>query len=79
MFAGVYRLERPQIYLDINDISDLHRVENDANGLILGGNVTLSVVKTTFKKLSKNNGFQHLQFMANHVDLIASVAVRNVS
>ncbi|KAK0168931.1 hypothetical protein PV327_002687 [Microctonus hyperodae] len=75
---GVYRLERPQIYVDINDISDLHRVENDANGLILGGNVTLSVVKTTFKKLSKNNGFQHLQYMANHVDLIASVAVRNI-
>lgn len=77
--AGVYRLEKPQIYLDLNDVTDLHRVEKNDKSLTFGGNCTLTVAKNTFKKYSKDPGFQHLQHMANHVDVIASVAIRNVS
>ncbi|XP_008544021.1 uncharacterized protein LOC103568824 isoform X1 [Microplitis demolitor] len=75
---GVYRLEKPQIYLDLNDVTDLHRVEKNDKSLTFGGNCTLTVAKNTFKKYSKDPGFQHLQHMANHVDVIASVAIRNI-
>ncbi|XP_034939273.1 xanthine dehydrogenase 1-like [Chelonus insularis] len=75
---GVYRSEQVQIYIDVNDITDLHRVEKDDKNLTFGGNVTLSVAKHTLKKYSKEPGFQHLQYMANHIDLIANVPVRNI-
>ncbi|XP_011302811.1 indole-3-acetaldehyde oxidase-like [Fopius arisanus] len=74
---GVYRLEKPEIYIDLNDISDLRRVEKTAENLIFGGNVTLSTVKNTFIEFCEESGFHHLRQMADHVDLIASVPVRN--
>ncbi|XP_015110495.1 indole-3-acetaldehyde oxidase [Diachasma alloeum] len=75
---GVYRLQKPQIYIDLNDVVDLRRVEKAADSLILGGNVTLSTVKNTFIQFCEDPGFHHLRQMADHVDLIASVSVRNV-
>lgn len=33
----------------------------------------------TFEKYSKEPGFKYLQHLAKHIDLIASVPVRNVS
>ncbi|XP_015110494.1 xanthine dehydrogenase [Diachasma alloeum] len=75
---GVYRLEKPQLYIDLNDISDLRRVEKTADSLILGGNVSLTVIKNSFIKYSGDTGFSHLRQMADHVDLIASVPVRNI-
>ncbi|XP_063993360.1 uncharacterized protein LOC135171019 [Diachasmimorpha longicaudata] len=75
---GVYRLEKPQLYIDLNDISDLRRVEKTADSLILGGNVSLTVIKNSFIKYSSDTGFNHLRQMADHVDLIASVPIRNI-
>ena len=77
--AGVYRLVKPEIYVDVNDIPDLHRVEMKDNTLTLGGNISLTVAKNKFEKFSKEPGFGYLSHMANHIDLIASVPVRNVS
>ncbi|XP_063993362.1 uncharacterized protein LOC135171021 [Diachasmimorpha longicaudata] len=75
---GVYRLQKPDIYIDLNDVGDLRRVEKTADSLILGGNVTLSTLKNTLIQFCEDPGFHHLRQLANHVDLIASVAVRNI-
>lgn len=76
---GVYRLEKPKIYVDINDIADLHRVDKDAQGLTLGGNVSLSMAMKAFEMYSMDTGFEYLRHLLKHLDLVASVPVRNVS
>ncbi|XP_011302981.1 indole-3-acetaldehyde oxidase [Fopius arisanus] len=75
---GVYRLQKPQLYIDLNDISDLRRVEKTADSLIFGGNVSLTVIKNSFIKYCGEPGFNHLRQMADHVDLIAHISVRNL-
>lgn len=77
--TGVYRIEKPDLHIDIYDISELHTIKKNNSSLTLGGSVTLTRAENTFIESSKDQGFQHLQHMANHVDLIASVPVRNVS
>ncbi|XP_061934259.1 uncharacterized protein LOC107992596 isoform X2 [Apis cerana] len=75
---GVYRSEIPDIIIDINDISDLRNIRKDNDTLTIGGNVTLTVAIETFEKYSKEPGFKYLQHLAKHIDLIASVPVRNI-
>nr|XP_050853429.1 uncharacterized protein LOC127065310 isoform X1 [Vespula vulgaris] len=75
---GVYRIEKPDIYIDINDIPDLRRIEKSENHLTLGSNVSLTVAMKTFEKYSKDKGFEYLRHLAHHIDLIASVPVRNI-
>ncbi|XP_076300418.1 xanthine dehydrogenase [Lasioglossum baleicum] len=75
---GVYRLKRPDMYIDINDIPDLRRITKENDSLIIGGNVSLTVAMETFNKYSKESKFEYLQHLAKHIDLIASVPVRNI-
>ena len=67
------------MYIDINDVTDLHRVVKEKDSLILGGNVTLSMAKSAFEQYMSEPGFEYLKQMAYHVDLVASIPIRNVS
>lgn len=75
---GVYRSKIPDLIIDINDISDLRNIRKDNDTLTIGGNVSLTVAMETFEKYSKEPGFKYLQHLAKHIDLIASVPVRNI-
>lgn len=75
---GVYRTDKTDLRIDINDIPDLRRIEKTAESLTLGGNVSLTVAMETFLKYSADAGFQYLHHLAHHIDLIASVPVRNI-
>lgn len=61
----------------MNDVPDLRRIEKTKDSLTLGGNVSLTVAMETFEKYSTEKGFKYLQHLAHHIDLIASVPVRN--
>lgn len=65
--------------IDINDIPDLRVVNKTSTSLVIGGNVSLTVAMEMFEKYSKSADFEYLQHLAKHIDLIASVPVRNVS
>lgn len=56
----------------------MRNIRKDNDTLTIGGNVTLTVAIETFEKYSKEPGFKYLQHLAKHIDLIASVPVRNV-
>lgn len=56
----------------------MNRIEKTNEYLTLGGNVTLTVAIETFKKYSSDKGFKYLQHLAEHIDLIANVPVRNI-
>lgn len=63
----------------MNDAAELHRIEKENNTLTLGANVTLSTVKSTFEKYADSPGFKYLKGLADHIDLVASIPIRNVS
>lgn len=76
---GIYRLQNKDMIIDVNDIPDLRRITMDAGTLTIGGNVSLTVAMETFEKYSKESNFEYLRHLAKHIDLTASVSVRNVN
>lgn len=74
----MYRITPKDIYIDVNGVPDLKRIEKTPDCLVLGGDVSLSDLKDSLMKHSKEEGFQHFSAMADHVDVIASIPVRNV-
>lgn len=66
------------MYIDINDIPDLRHISKTNDSLTIGGNLSLTAVMDTFNEYSKKSNFEYLKHLADHIDLIASVPVRNV-
>lgn len=81
-YLGVYRIGHIDIYIDINAVSDLHTytVDPDTGNLILGANVSLTRAITIFKNMAseKPDKYAYLEQLANHIELVANVPVRNV-
>ncbi|XP_055908127.1 uncharacterized protein LOC129942966 [Eupeodes corollae] len=75
---GVYR-RSPNItvYIDINDIPDLHQVKVDDKSVVLGGGVSLTEAMQVFNESSNKPGFEYFKQLWHHFDLIANVPVRN--
>ncbi|XP_058788859.1 xanthine dehydrogenase/oxidase-like isoform X2 [Phymastichus coffea] len=51
---------------------------HEKDSLILGANVTLSMAKIAFEKYADEPGFEYLKRMVKHIDLVASVPIRNI-
>lgn len=75
---GVYRTGKQDVYIDINDIDDLRQIHKTDQAVTLGGAVSLTAAMQAFQKYSKERGFEYLRHLAKHIDLIASVPVRNI-
>ncbi|XP_072742748.1 uncharacterized protein [Anoplolepis gracilipes] len=75
---GIYRTGKNDLHIDINNIQDLRRIEKTKESLILGGNISLTVAMEVFQKYSSDEGFKYLHHLVHHIDLIASVPVRNI-
>ncbi len=71
------------LYIDINSVAALqgYRIDSSTGNLILGANMSLSQAIIVFNKLAKENSnkFAYLKGLADHIDLVANVPVRNVS
>ena len=77
----MYRIkEDPQVYIDVNGIAELHGSEVKQDGIILGANIGLTEAMDLFYKLAKEqpSKFAYCKTLADHIDLIANVPVRNV-
>uniref|UniRef100_T1PJV0 Molybdopterin-binding domain of aldehyde dehydrogenase n=1 Tax=Musca domestica TaxID=7370 RepID=T1PJV0_MUSDO len=75
---GVYR--RPDSlkhFIDVNGIADLKKHDLSKDGLVLGGNLSLTEAMDIFTEASKQPGFEYCQQLWHHFDLIANVPVRN--
>ena len=81
--TGVYRIKDPlDIYIDVNSVKELHDYRIDPLGkLVLGANMTLTNAMSVFKKIAaqRPKEFAHLKALADHINLVANVPVRNVS
>ncbi|KAH8420939.1 hypothetical protein KR222_010850 [Zaprionus bogoriensis] len=75
---GVYR--RPQgikHFIDVRGVAELQQHTSDSQQLKLGANLSLSQVMDILKSSSNEAGFEYLQVLWQHLDLIANVPVRN--
>lgn len=80
IFAGVYkRAFNPLLFINMNYIKALKQYTITDTHIELGGNMTLSELMVLFYRLSGQKKFQFLAVLADHIQLVANVPVRNVS
>jgi len=77
---GVYR-RSPDIkhFIDVNGVEDLHQYSSDKEKLTLGASLSLTETMEIIQSTSKQSGFEYLEVLWHHIDLVANVPVRNVS
>ncbi|KYN05923.1 Aldehyde oxidase 2 [Cyphomyrmex costatus] len=75
---GVYPLSKKDMYIDINDIPDFHQISKTDFGIAIGGGLTLTTALQTFQKYSNDTGFKYLNQLAEHIEMIANIPVRNI-
>lgn len=74
---GVYRRkDNLQIFIDVSGVEQL-RSHSVGSKLVLGGNVTLTEAMQILTNVSNKSGFEYAKHLSHHIDLIASVPVRN--
>nr|CAD7570666.1 unnamed protein product [Timema californicum] len=75
--TGVYRRKvEPKIYIDITGIKELRAISTEPT-LVLGGSVSLTEAMELFYDLSEKTQYAYTKVLADHIDLIANVPVRN--
>ncbi|OXU29995.1 hypothetical protein TSAR_008941 [Trichomalopsis sarcophagae] len=75
---GAYRISKKDLYIDINAVSDLHAIRKSNTKLSICACLTLENMEVSFQKYSKHTGFEYLNQLADHVDSIGHVAMRNI-
>ncbi|XP_018397765.1 PREDICTED: xanthine dehydrogenase/oxidase-like [Cyphomyrmex costatus] len=75
---GIYRSSKKNMYIDINNIPDMSNITKTDSTLVLGGNVTLTMALEAFLKYSTETGFKYLSQLAENIEMIANVPVRNI-
>ncbi|KAH8236776.1 hypothetical protein KR026_010469 [Drosophila bipectinata] len=75
---GVYR-RSPDIkhFIDVSGLEELHQHSSDSQHLKLGANMSLTQTMDVLQSTSKQPGFEYLDVLWNHIDLVANVPVRN--
>ncbi|CAG9861069.1 unnamed protein product [Phyllotreta striolata] len=76
---GVFKNDpTPSVYIDILQVEELKTYSLKNKTLTIGGNVTLSELMELCNKLSSTPGFSYLDTIHSHVDLVATLQVRNI-
>ncbi|XP_030746546.1 xanthine dehydrogenase-like [Sitophilus oryzae] len=77
---GVYwPTSQPDVYIDINNVAELTTFTATADSVTLGGTCSLSYIMEKFYETGKaQTQFSYLTKMADHLDLVAHVPVRNI-
>lgn len=77
---GVYRRsDNIKIFIDTKSIHELHAMTADASALTIGANVSLTELMETLQIApTKCNKYTYATEFSKHLDLVASVPVRNV-
>lgn len=75
---GVYRSSGVEVYIDVNNVTEL-RSYDVGDVVELGGNMPLTEVMRVLENASKLDGFEYFRGLLKHLDLVASVQIRNVS
>ncbi|OWR49607.1 aldehyde oxidase 2 [Danaus plexippus plexippus] len=75
---GVYpNPVEPRVHIDISSVDALKDVYKDVN-LVLGVGLSLSELKIIFEREMKNEEFSYLSKFRDHLELVASIPVKNI-
>ena len=68
------------MFIDTNGVDELHGYKIENQTLIVGANTALNEFMRILKKVASDNPqqFFYLNRLAEHIDLVAHVPVRNV-
>lgn len=66
-----------KLFVDITSVPEI-RSHSIGDELVVGGNVALAEFEQILKNVSKTNGFEYCKYLADHIDKIANVPIRNV-
>ncbi|XP_065166258.1 uncharacterized protein [Atheta coriaria] len=77
---GVYwDMDKAKYYIDVSGVPELRSISHNTDKLVLGGNVTLTEMMDTFTQVGNSDeSFKHLLRAVEHMDLVATVPVRNI-
>lgn len=79
-FLGVYKpISISDFYIDVSKVEELRSYSLNDDSLTLGANLSLTKSMQCFNDIAKNNKFSYLKKLADHIDLVANVPIRNVS
>ncbi|XP_063217996.1 xanthine dehydrogenase/oxidase-like [Bacillus rossius redtenbacheri] len=75
---GVYRRRtEPQVFVDVNGVKELKTISSE-DGLSMGANVSLTdAMEMLYKMADRRPEYAYTRALADHIDLIANVPVRN--
>jgi xanthine dehydrogenase/oxidase len=78
--TGVYKNDGPfDLYINIQSIPDLYKVEHSNNTILVGSGITLNKLIDIFTMAASSiEGFEYLSVIATHIGKIANVSVRNM-
>ncbi|KAG4066736.1 hypothetical protein HA402_012803 [Bradysia odoriphaga] len=76
---GVYRRsEQVTVFIDIKSIRELHTISVNENSFVVGANVSLTELMETLQQAAtKYDHYSYGKHLADHIDLVATVPVRN--
>lgn len=80
--SGVYKgFPKPDVYIDVNSVTELKGHYFDGNYLSLGGNMSLTEAINVLSAVAQEcpQTMAHAKVLADHIKQIANVPVRNVS
>lgn len=76
---GVYRRDpNIEVFIEVNNVTELHSYKI-GDVVELGANVTLTEMMRVLKEAAARPGFEYFEETLRHLDLVASVQIRNVS
>lgn len=76
---GIYRRDpNIQVFIDVTNVDELHSYSISEHEVVLGGNVSLTETMNILSQAASSiPAFEYCNEVVKHLDLVASVAVRN--
>lgn len=65
------------VFIDVTSVPELH-TQSISDVITLGANVTLADTMNIMNSVATTAGFEYCLYLAQHIDLVANVPVRNV-
>lgn len=80
-FTGVYRRSTNiKHFIDVNSVPELHKISSRRSKLTIGANVSLNEAMDILESVAADKSdFSYCRELAKHIDLVATVPIRNVS
>ncbi|RUS90574.1 hypothetical protein EGW08_001662 [Elysia chlorotica] len=76
--SGIFKYEGPyEVYIDLRTVKELHLFKESKTSVVFGAGTTLGKFRKRLLELGDRPGFHYFPGMVRHLNVLASVLVRN--